>query len=87
MPIVIFFFAPRLLPVFARLCNPTGGPCPASKRVIECELHIQHYWWSCAKSLPSESEEVERARRQSWSNYWRRAEMWAMESSAREWAH
>ena len=56
------------------------------KRVIDCELRIQNYWWRRAESLPSGSEEAEQARRQSWSSYWRRVEIWQMmESRAREW--
>ena len=58
------------------------------KRVIECELRLQHYWWRRAESLPSGSKEAEQARRQSWRSYWHHVEMWEMmESRARKWGH
>ena len=38
MSIVAFFFGSHLLPVFVRLCNLAGAPCPTSFGVLKAIL-------------------------------------------------
>ena len=56
--------------------------CPAqcmvwhsTKRVMESNRKVQHYWNTVGESLPLGSEEAEHANGLSWDSYWRRIEI------------
>lgn len=58
----------------------------STKRLVEGERKVQHYWETIEESLPIGSEEAERANRLSWDSYWRRVEVWKdLEKDARKW--
>ena len=60
----------------------------STKRVVESERKVQHFWEAVEESLPRGSEEAERANRLSWDSYWRRIEVWeALKKNARKWNH